>query len=585
MRLLAKAAEDRYQTAHGVRHDLDTCQREWREQQSISAFDLGVHDLSDRLLIPQRLVRRAEELAHLKAAFGEAREGRSRDCMAAGSSGVGKTSFINELWRPIVRDRGYFVSGKFDQVARNVPYSALVQAFRSLIWQVLADDENRLAAWRAQLTAALGRNGGVIATVIPEIEFVIGKQPPPVSLDSVESQNRFRYVFRSFVETFARLDHPLVLFLDDLQWVDAATLDLLHPVLTDVDARALLVIGAYRDNGVTAEHPLSTAIARLERDNAGLRRLTLGPLDQSSLVAFLADSLRIDQGRLDWLARNASPEDGRQSVLRHPVPPEPAARPPVGPRSRMSSWTFRLDRISAAGTTDNVVTLMTQRIQRLTPGAQDVLRLAACIGSVFRWQTFLTASGLPRARRSRTRGGAERRPDSPGRPRVQAEIAGATERSSYAFIHDRVQQAAYALIPEREQPGVHLGVGRQLLAECGSQVPEERLFEIVNHLNVGRTLVVNVTERLALARLNLAAARKAKAATRTRRLSTTWRPASTHATSRNGRAITNCCFPFISNVPNASTLPATSTTLNPPIAICLGGPHRSAIRRPWINCA
>jgi hypothetical protein len=192
MRLLAKAAEDRYQSADGVRHDVLICRREWREREAIPEFELGVHDLSGRLLISQRLYGRDAELVQLTGAFDDALEGRPGLVLVAGSAGVGKTSFINELCRPIVRERGYFISGKFDQVARNLPYGALVQAFRSLIWQVLTDDESRLGVWRRELTAALGSNGGVIGTVIPEIEFIIGKQPPPVPLDAVEAQNRFR---------------------------------------------------------------------------------------------------------------------------------------------------------------------------------------------------------------------------------------------------------------------------------------------------------------------------------------------------------------------------------------------------------
>jgi histidine kinase len=514
LRLLAKAAEDRYQSAAGVRYDLATCWSEWRDKQSISTFDLGAHDLSDRLLIPQRLYGREAELVELTSAFQEALEGRSGLVLVAGFAGVGKTSFINELCRPIVRERGYFISGKFDQVARNVPYSALLQAFRSLVWQVLTDDENRLAAWRAQLTAALGSNGGVIATVIPEIEFIIGRQPPPVPLDAVESQNRFRYVFRSFVETFARRDHPLVLFLDDLQWADAATLGLLHPLLTDADARALLVIGAYRDNEVAAGHPLSTAIARLQHDGARVRKLTLGPLDDSSLLAFLADSLRTDQGDLTGLAALLRQKtDGNPFFVIQFLRSLQHDRLLALDREH-GRWTFRLDAISAAGTTDNVVTLMTQHIQRLGTEAQEVLRLAACIGSAFRWQTFLTASGLPR---DRAEAGLDEALKAglirPGDNEYGAQLPGSTGHGGYAFIHDRVQQAAYALIPEDSRPAVHLGVGRQLLAECGPQVPEDRLFEIVNHLNIGRTLVHDAAERLTLARLNLAAARKAKAAT------------------------------------------------------------------------
>jgi predicted ATPase/transcriptional regulator with GAF, ATPase, and Fis domain len=513
MRLLAKAAEDRYQSAQGVRHDLEVCWREWREKESIATFDLGRRDFSDRLLISQRLYGREAELVELTEAFEEALEGRPGLILVAGSAGIGKTSFINELCRPIVRERGYFISGKFDQVARNVPYGALVQAFRSLIRQVLADDETQLGVWRSQLTMVLGANGGVIGTVIPEIEFIIGKQPAPVPLGAVESQNRFRYVFRSFVETFARLDHPLVLFLDDLQWVDAATLELLHLILTDADARALLVIGAYRDNEVTDTHPLSAAVRRLQHDHARVRRLTLGPLDDSSLLAFLADSLRAEVADLAGLAALLRERTGSNPFfviqflrsLQHD-------RLLVLDRQR-GHWTFRLDAISAASTTDNVVTLMTQRIQRLTAGAQDVLRLAACIGSAFRWETFLIASRLlPAAAEAGLAEALTAGLIRPAEHEYDPEPGGAA-RGGYAFIHDRVQQAAYALIPERERAGVHLGVGRQLLAECGAVVPDDRLFEIVNHLNLGRSLVTDASERRTLARLNLAAARKAKAAT------------------------------------------------------------------------
>jgi predicted ATPase len=515
VKLLAKAAEHRYQSADGVRSDLDACRREWRERRAISAFELGARELPDRLPIPQRLYGRNQELRELTAAFEETLAGRSGLVLVGGAAGVGKTSFINELCRPLVRERGYFISGKFDQVARNVPYSALVQAFRSLVWQVLSGDDEQLAAWRTALTGTLASDGGVIAAVIPEIEFIIGRQPPPLPLDAAESQNRFRYVFRSFVETFARVDHPLVLFLDDLQWVDAATLELLQPLLADADARALLVIAAFRDNEITADHPLSIAVARLERDNARVRKLSLGPLDETSLVAFVAECLRA----------NAADVTGLAALLREKTEGNPffviqflrslhhdrllTLDPDRG------RWTFHLEAISAAGTTDDVVALMTQRIQRLSAGAQEVLRLAACIGGTFRWTTFLTASALEPEHAAA--GLAEALNAGLIRPAdadtdFSRDLDDRAERHAYAFIHDRVQQAAYALIPASERAAVHLEVGRQLLAECGPSVPDERLFEIVNHLNLGRHLIGDAVGRHQLARLNLSAARKAKAA-------------------------------------------------------------------------
>jgi predicted ATPase/transcriptional regulator with GAF, ATPase, and Fis domain len=512
MRLLAKAAEDRYQSAHGLRYDLDRCRLEWRDAASTTIFDLGTQDFSDRLLIPQRLYGRDVELRQLTSAFEETLEGRPSLVLVGGYSGVGKTSFINELCRPIVRERGYFISGKFDQVARNVPYSALVQAFRSLVWQVLAENEERLASWRADLTAALGPNGGVIAAVIPEIEFVIGKQTVPIPLEAVESQNRFRYVFRSFVGTFARPDHPLVIFLDDLQWVDAATLELLHPILTDTDPRSLLVIGAYRDNEVTADHPLSIAIDRLERGNARVRRLTLDSLDRSSLSQFLADSLRADQADLTGLeALIRQKTDGNPFFVIQFLQTLQHAQLLSLDRAR-GQWTFHLDAIAASGTTDNVVTLMTQRIQRLSPDAQAVLRLGACIGNPFRWETFLTATGL---HGDQAEAGLDEALTAglirPADGQYDAEPTRSAGRGVYGFIHDRVQQAAYALIPEHQRPAVHVDVGRQLLAECGPDVPEDRLFEIANHLNMGHPLIEGGGERRILAHLNLSAGRKAKA--------------------------------------------------------------------------
>jgi hypothetical protein len=365
MRLLAKAAEDRYHSAHGLRLDLERCLREWRDNRSISEFDLGAHDFSDRLLIPERLYGRDAELAELTTAFDETLDGRPGLVLVGGYAGVGKTAFINELCRPIVRERGYFISGKFDQVARNVPYSAVLQAFRSLIWQVLSEKEEQLAGWRDTLIGAVGTNGGVLAAVLPEIEFIIGRQPPPVPLDAVESQNRFHFVFRNLVGTFARPDHPLVIFLDDLQWVDAATLELLPQILNDADMRSLLVIGAYRDNEITPVHALTAAIDRLEHGQAHVRRITLGPLNERSLQAFLADTLRAGESDVAGLAHLIRQKtDGNPFFVIQFLESLRHDRLLSLDRGR-GQWTFRLDTVAAAATTDNVVTLMTQRIQRL----------------------------------------------------------------------------------------------------------------------------------------------------------------------------------------------------------------------------
>jgi predicted ATPase/transcriptional regulator with GAF, ATPase, and Fis domain len=501
MRLLAKAAEDRYQSADGVKADLETCARQWASTRAIGAFDLGQHDISEKFLIPERLYGRDRELAELVAAFDGACDGRAALLLVSGYSGIGKTSLISELYRPIVRQRGYFLSGKFDQVMRNMPYGALIQAFRGFVWQVLAESEHRLHDWRARLSDALGANGGVLAEVIPEIELVIGKQAPPPALDPAEAQNRFRYVFQSFLAALARKEHPLVVFLDDLQWVDAATLDLLQALLSGPDLNYVLFIGAYRDNEVDANHPLTTAIERLQTSGARVSHVPLGPLTLLDVVAFLCETLRCQAGEVEALAALILEKtDGNpffviqflKSLQQEGLFRFDASR---------GSWVFRMEDVAAAGMTDNVVDLMAGRIRRLSPEAQSVLTLAACIGSPFEWRTLLTVSRQPS--------------DVAEAGLAEATAAGLLQPvpgryEAHAFLHDRVQQAAYDLIPDDQKQRAHLDVGRLLLRECGPSVPDERLFEVVSHLNVGRALFTDDADRLATARLNLAAGRKAK---------------------------------------------------------------------------
>ena len=508
MRLLAKAAEDRYQSAIGVAADLDACAREWTATRTITAFDLGRHDASDRFLIPQRLYGRDRELSALMTAFDQACEGRPAVLLVSGYSGIGKTSLISELYRPIVKQRGYFLSGKFDQVVRNVPYGALIQAFRGFVWQVLAESEEDLAQWRARLAAALGSNGGVIAEVLPEIEFIVGAQPAPPALGPAEAQNRFRYIFQSFLGAVAREQHPLVVFLDDLQWADAATLDLLHALLTGADIHHVLFIGAYRDNEVDATHLLTWAIDRLETAGARVHRLALGPLALPDVVAFLRDTLHGDPVDLAPLAGLILQKtDGNPFFV---IQFLKSLRQEGLFRfdQRRGAWTFALDAIAAAGMTDNVIDLMTRKIRRLSADAQAVLTLAACIGNPFDWRTFLTVSRqIPEASAAGLQETLAAGLLQPAGSRYEGSDA---DRTSYAFLHDRVQQAAYDLISAEQKQKVHLDVGRLLLAETGPQVPEERLFEIVHHLNLGGALIQTTEERLQSARLNLAAGRKAK---------------------------------------------------------------------------
>jgi predicted ATPase/transcriptional regulator with GAF, ATPase, and Fis domain len=510
-KLLAKSAEDRYQSASGLKQDIDRCLSEWAANRTISVFDLAQHDVPDRFLISQKLYGRNREVAELLHAFDETCEGRTGLMLVSGYSGIGKTSLIHELYKPIVRQRGYFIAGKFDQVVRNIPYGALTQALRSLVWQLLTESEDRLSLWRARLSDALGTNGGVLAEVIPEIELIIGKQAPPPPLDPTEARNRFGYVFQSFISALARKEHPLVVFLDDLQWVDAATLDLLHGLLTGPGIQHLLLIGAYRDNEVDDSHLLTWAVNRLEASGGRLSRLSLGPLALQDLAAFLRDTLHREPSYIEPIAGLIQKKtDGNPFfVIQFLKMLEQEGL--LIFESEYGGWSFGIDAIAAAGMTDNVVDLMTRKIRRLSTTGQHVLTMAACVGNQFDWSTFVTIcrqspedaeAGLAEALQA----GLLHEADDTSK----ASDDHASGRVAYSFLHDRVQQAAYDLIPEAQKKPIHLDVGRLLLAEFDADAPDDRIFTIVNHLNIGADLIDTIVERLAVARLNLAAGRKAK---------------------------------------------------------------------------
>jgi predicted ATPase/transcriptional regulator with GAF, ATPase, and Fis domain len=511
LKLLAKAAEDRYQSSAGIAYDLEACQREWTTHATISLFELGRHDVPEQLLIPRKLYGRDREVDELLRAFAETCEGRTAMMLVAGYSGIGKTALIQELHNPIVRKRGHLIGGKFDQVLRNIPYGALAQALRNLVRQLLTESEDELSRWRAQLSDVLGANGGVLAEVVPEIELILGKQAPPPPLDPTEARNRFGYVFQGFVRTVAQKDHPLVVFLDDLQWADAGTLELLHALLTSPDIHHLLLIGAYRDNEVDGSHLLTWAINRLETSGAPLSRLSLGPLALPELTLFLSDTLRGEPAYVEPLARLIQQKtDGNPFfVIQFLKTLEQEGLFDVD--EGRAGWSFRMSAIANAGMTDNVIDLMTRKIRRLSPGSQGVLALAACVGNQFDWSTFLSVSrhspeqawtGLSECLDA---GLIQQVGD-----RSNASDGNAGEEAVYSFLHDRVQQAAYGLIPEADKKPVHLDLGRLLLDDFDTKAPDDRIFSILNHLNIGSDLITKTSERLSLAQLNLAAGRKAK---------------------------------------------------------------------------
>ena len=373
MKLLAKTAEERYQSALGLKEDLAHCAREWAARGQIAPFMLAQRDVPDRFLISQKLYGREREVTALLGAFDRVCQGHTAPAsmmLVMGYSGIGKTSLIQELYKPIVRQRGYFISGKCDQVVRSVPFGALIQAFRSLVRQLLTESEAQLAAWRDRLSKALGMQGGVLTEVIPEIELIIGQPPPPAALGPTEALNRFQLVLQHFVGALARQEHPLVVFLDDLQWADAATLSLLQPLLTSHEMQALFVMGAYRDNEVDASHPLLRTLEALGAMGVELQRVVLGPLQLPDLTLLIHDTLHGERAVAEPLARLVLAKTGGNPFFVIQFLKTLHQEGFIAFDYESCCWTYRLDAIARAPLTDNVIDLMTRQIQRLSARTQ-----------------------------------------------------------------------------------------------------------------------------------------------------------------------------------------------------------------------
>ncbi len=505
MKLLAKAPEDRYPSARALLHDLRRGAEAWAAAGRIEPFALGRRDAGAALVVSPRLMGREAELRALLAAFERTCSGEaaSQLVLVEGYAGIGKTALIQQLVRPIVQQRGHFIAGKFDQVARGVPFGALVQALRGLVRQLLTGSEAHLAAWRARLLDALGSNGGVLAEVMPEIAFVIGSQPVPAALGSTEAQNRFQRVLHTFLATLARPEHPLVLFLDDLQWADAATLALLEPLLAGGGIRGLLVIGACREHEPDTSPRLAPTLAALQAAGVALQRLSLGPLALPELTQLAADALRGGVEHAAPLAGLLLQKTGGNPFFVVQFLQALATDGLLRFDEERQRWDYRLDRLAAAPLPHNVVELMTRRIRGLPPDTQALLPLAACIGNRFERATLALVSEQSR--------------DAVDRQLAPALAAGlvqdAADEARCAFLHDRVQQAAYALIAPERRPAVHLRVGRLLRDHGSADERDTRLFDTVHHLNLGRALLGDAAERRAVAALDLAAARRAKTAT------------------------------------------------------------------------
>jgi PAS domain S-box-containing protein len=502
MKLLAKAPEERYQTAAGVEADLRRYLASGELHGPSTDFPLGEHDVADHLVIPEKLYGREPEIEALLAAFHRVVEhGTSRLVLVSGYSGIGKSSVVNELHKALVPSRGLFAAGKFDQYKRDVPYATLAQAFQSLVQSILDKSGEELESWRGALRQALGANGQLVVNLIPQLERIIGKQPPVADLPPQDAQNRFKIVFRRFLGVFARPEHPLALFLDDLQWLDAATLDLVEYLVNEPEVRHLLLVGAYRDNEIGPSHPFMRTLQSLRSHQAIVDEIVLAPLGIDDLGRLVADTLHCERERAVPLATLLHDKTagnpffatqflaalGEEGLIAF----DPAAR----------AWAWDLARITARGFSENITDLMVGKLSRLDARTQEALKQLACLGNRAEPATL----GIV----------LERSENEVHEALWEAVRAGLVFRhkGAHTFVHDRVHEAAYALIPEDDRAALHLQIGRKLAAATSDDAAAETIFDVVNHMNRAGALLVSVAERERVAELNLIAGRRAKEAT------------------------------------------------------------------------
>jgi len=522
MKLMAKTAEDRYQSAVGLKADLQQCLDQLNATGTIEPFAIGEHDVSGRFQIPEKLYGREQETQSLLQAFERVSAGSAELLLVTGEAGVGKSSLVHEVHKPITEKRGSFIAGKFDQLQRDVPYSGLIQAFQTFVSLLLTEDEDVLAAWKTSILNAVGNLGKVLTNVIPNLELVIGEQPQISEVGPTQAQNRFNLVFGNFVRAIARQEHPLVLIIDDLQWADSASLSLLKVLMSDQEIRYLLLIGVYREHELGPSHPLTLTLEELKQDQTNITTIKLHNLSQDHVTDLIGDTLLHPEGveRLASLVYEKTRGNAFfVKQLFHALYDDQLLKFDAAAQG----WRWDMAAIQQVGMTDNVVELMAAKVQKLPAATQHIVMLAACIGNRFDIDTLAVI--------------AERSPQDTAYALQPALVEGLIIEtgnwkletgnwklddstssfefrvSSFKFSHDRIQQAAYSLIPDSEKAAVHFNIGTLLLENIPKDWQDERLFDIVNQLNWGRTLIDHPEEILRLAELNLRAGRKAKAST------------------------------------------------------------------------
>ncbi|MBN9378869.1 MAG: hypothetical protein BGO14_03340 [Chlamydiales bacterium 38-26] len=511
MKLIAKTPEERYQGMLGLLLDLKECQRQWIEEKNIRLFPLAAQDVPARFQVSDKLYGREEEIILLTQAFDRVSRGGKELMLVSGYSGVGKSALVHEMQRPIAAHQGYFISGKCDQYKRNIPYQSLVEAFQYLIQQILTEGPERISQWRGILQSALGPNGKVVMNVIPEVKLIIGVQPELNEIGPAEAQKRFSFVFHNFIKAFIREDHPLTIFLDDLQWADASTLELISRLLSDPTTHHLFLIGAYRSNEVNESHMLTLMLSDLKKAHVIYNAIHLAPLELRHVDQLLSDTLHTDISKVRYLAELCYEKTKGNPFFLSRLLLALYEEKLFFFDLKKGAWQWDIEKIKNKAIAENVVTFMSEKIQELSKPTQHILQLAACLGNRFDLKILSKINGKTFHETSADLWEAMREgliiPENGNYKYIENSMEISVP---YRFLHDRVLQSVYSLIPEKEKVELHYRIAKLLILDFSEKERDEKVFEIVNQLNLGSRLIKTDEERIQLVQLNLQAGQKAK---------------------------------------------------------------------------
>lgn len=504
MKLISKSPQERYQTSQGLLHDLELCLEQWNVNGEFADIVIARQDVSDTLLIPQRLYGREAAFEKLLAAFDVVTAKHTPQVvMISGYSGIGKTALVRELYTAVAGRYAYFISGKFEQYITETPYSSITESFSELVQQLLGESDEILDEWRDKICNALGANIQLIIDLIPQLEIITGRQKPVMQMPPAQAQNRFHMAFGQFMSVFGSSDRPLVWFLDDMQWIDPASLKLLMYLTGKPEVPPFLFIGSYRDNEMTPDHPLWTAINSLQDiSNRLLHFIELRSLSITDITSFLIDALPYAVGNVGELGEIFFDKTAGNPFFMIQLLKSLHAENLIFFDKVAGGWNWDISGIKKIGYTDNVVDFMLVRLRTLDNDTQQILQIGACIGSIFDLRTLTLSSGA-------------------GYEQVQESLQKAIREALvlqygdnvYRFQHDRIQQAAYNLIPEELRERIHLQIGKMLASNTSPKNLESDIFAIVNQLNIAINLINEQEDKSRLAHFNLLAGQKAKAAT------------------------------------------------------------------------